>query len=177
MTREEALKELKNIRECGYIDKWYDEELEALEMAIKALEQNESAEEWYKLFVEKLEQEQEPLEVEATKLQKAYNKGFEDCRQAVLNQIFYSTDNSGDVVLGSALRHRIENLPSVKQEPPTGHWMRKTKVDGVYDIAGVKTWGVKCQCDKCDFTTTVVEDFGYYKYCPNCGCAMKGEIE
>ena len=58
------------------------------------------------------------------------------------------------------------------QEPKTGHWSRKTKVDGVYDIAGVKTWGIKCQCDRCDFTTIVVEDFGYYKYCPNCGARM-----
>lgn len=59
-----------------------------------------------------------------------------------------------------------------EQEPQTGHWMRKTKVDGVYDIAGVKTWGIKCQCDKCDFTTIVIEDFGYYKYCPNCRAKM-----
>ena len=58
----------------------------------------------------------------------------------------------------------------------TGHWSRKTKVDA-YDIAGVKTWGIKCQCDKCDFTTIVVEDFGYYKYCPNCGASMRGEEE
>ena len=42
-----------------------------------------------------------------------------------------------------------------------------------YDIAGVKTWGIKCQCDRCDFTTIVVEDFGYYKYCPNCGSRME----
>lgn len=63
-------------------------------------------------------------------------------------------------------------IQALSQEPKTGHWMRKTKVDGVYDIAGVKTWGVKCQCDKCDFATTVIEDFGYYKYCPNCGAKM-----
>ena len=56
-------------------------------------------------------------------------------------------------------------------KPKTGHWSRKIKVDA-YDIAGVKTWGIKCQCDRCDFTTIVVEDFGYYKYCPNCGCRM-----
>lgn len=31
--------------------------------------------------------EQEPLEVEATKLQQAYNKGFEDCRQAAIKSI------------------------------------------------------------------------------------------
>jgi len=43
-------------------------------------------------------------------------------RQAVINQIFYSTDNNGDVVLGSTLRERIARLPSVAlQEPKTGH--------------------------------------------------------
>jgi len=64
MTREEASFILANIdrRVCD------DELNDALDMAIKALEQ-------------------EPLEVEATKLQQAYNKGFEDCRQAVLETI------------------------------------------------------------------------------------------
>ena len=52
-----------------------------------------------------------------------------------------------------------------------GHWIRKIKVDA-YAIDGVKTWGIKCQCDKCDFSTIVIEDFGYYKYCPNCGAKM-----
>ena len=60
------------------------------------------------------------------------------------------------------------------QEPKTGHWGRKTKVDA-YDIAGVKSWGIKCQCDRCGFITIVIEDFGYYKYCPNCGAKMEGE--
>ena len=55
-----------------------------------------------------------------------------------------------------------------------GHWIRKIKVDA-YDINGVKTWGIKCQCDKCDFSTIVVEDFGYYKYCPHCGAKMESE--
>lgn len=64
-----------------------------------------------------------------------------------------------------------------KTQLKIGRWMRKTKVDGVYDIAGVKTWGVKCQCDRCDFATTVIEDFGYYKYCPNCGAEMSGGEE
>ena len=65
----------------------------------------------------------------------------------------------------------ILDLPSVNPQPKTGHWSRKTKVDA-YDIAGVKTWGIKCQCDRCDLTTIVVEDFGYYNYCPNCGVKM-----
>lgn len=69
----------------------------------------------------------------------------------------------------------VEHLPSVSTEE-TGRWSRKTKVDA-YDIAGVKTWGIKCQCDRCTFTTIVVEDFGYYKYCPNCGARMEVEHE
>lgn len=64
----------------------------------------------------------------------------------------------------------------LEQQSKTGHWSRKTKVDA-YDIDGVKTWGIKCQCDRCDFTTIVVEDFGYYKYCPNCRAKMEGEDE
>ena len=68
----------------------------------------------------------------------------------------------------------IETAPPVTPQPKTGHWSRKVKVDA-YDIAGVKTWGIKCQCDRCDFTTIVVEDFGYYKYCPNCGAKMEAE--
>ena len=69
-----------------------------------------------------------------------------------------------------AIVNGLKRLPSVSTEE-TGHWSRKTKVDA-YDIAGVKTWGIKCQCDRCTFTTIVVEDFGYYKYCPNCGAKM-----
>ena len=69
----------------------------------------------------------------------------------------------------------LEKLPSVSTED-TGHWSRKTKVDA-YDIAGVKTWGIKCQCDRCTFTTTVIEDFGYYRYCPNCGARMREDGE
>lgn len=59
-------------------------------------------------------------------------------------------------------------------EQEIGHWSRKTKVDA-YDLAGVKTWGIKCQCDRCTFTTIVVEYFGYYTYCPNCGAKMESE--
>lgn len=60
MTREEAIRILDGLKPNTAIA--YGNETayiigQALTMAIKALEQNESAEEWYKLFVEKLEQE------------------------------------------------------------------------------------------------------------------------
>ena len=58
MTREEAKHRLLDIERCTPIHTREDvRDFEALEMAIEALEQNESAEKWYKLFVEKLEQE------------------------------------------------------------------------------------------------------------------------
>lgn len=69
----------------------------------------------------------------------------------------------------------LSELPSVSPQQRIGRWSRKTKVEDVYDIAGVKTWGIKCQCDRCDFSTTVIEDFGYYKWCPNCGAKMEVE--
>ena len=78
---------------------------------------------------------------------------------------------NGTTQFSEALNMAIKAL---EQQSKTGHWSRKTKVDA-YDIAGVKTYGIKCQCDRCDFTTIVIEDFGYYKYCPNCGAKMEGE--
>ena len=61
MTREEAINMLYGIQadNLNLEDAYTKDKYEALNMAIKALEQ-------------------EPLEVEATELQKAYNKGFED---------------------------------------------------------------------------------------------------
>lgn len=75
-----------------------------------------------------------------------------------------------DEIIEAATKRIMEQI----ERQNIGHWIRKIKVDA-YDINGVKTWGIKCQCDKCDFSTIVIEDFGYYKYCPNCGAEMKGE--
>ena len=103
------------------------------------------------------------------------NKGDSISRQAVENITWEEPSYSDPLNVLTEVREKVRALPSVenKGEPETGHWSRKRKVDA-YDIAGVKTWGIKCQCDRCTFTTIVVEDFGYYKYCPNCGARMKG---
>ena len=84
-------------------------------------------------------------------------------RKAVINQIFYSTDNNGDVVLGSALRERIARLPSVTpQEPRKGHWiMTHDYFTGAYESIDY----VKCSC---------CHDYSLEEgnYCPNCGAKM-----
>ena len=60
MTNQEAIANL-NMINAAFIKSVTEEQKtlinDTFNMAIKALEQNESAEEWYKLFVEKLEQE------------------------------------------------------------------------------------------------------------------------
>lgn len=209
-----------NYRNCDECNLCYEqgnmgEQKEALEIAIKALEQQPILD---------TRQRERQLEME---YQHGYDKGWEegrkaleqqpceDCisRQAVLDkkelveledgQSFYCINPEDvetlppatpqpceDCVSREALKEKkvyseerhenvvpvaeIDWLPSVKPQPKTGHWSRKTKVDA-YDIGGVKTWGIKCQCDRCCFTTIVVEDFGYYKYCPNCGVEMEGD--
>ena len=65
--------------------------------------------------------------------------------------------------------------PADVKENIHGHWGRLTRVENVYSIDGVKTWGIKCQCDKCTFTTIAVEGFGFYDYCPHCG--SRNEVE
>lgn len=96
-------------------------------------------------------------------------------RQAVLNTLDYidkTLDEDRTVEnYKELLKECYKVLPPITPQSKIGHWGRKIKVD-TYDIEGVKTWGIKCQCDKCDFSTIVVEDFGYYKYCPNCGAKM-----
>lgn len=93
-------------------------------------------------------------------------------RQAVdelSKELVHTTRDKADFLCN--FWERLQKLPPITPQSKIGHWGRKIKVD-TYDIEGVKTWGIKCQCDKCDFSTIVVEDFGYYKYCPNCGAKM-----
>lgn len=87
---------------------------------------------------------------------------------------------------GEELRARIEAVEIIEDlcikkehtavERPKGKWeLYKSKVD-CYDVAGVKTWANKYRCCNCGFIHTVIEDFGHYDFCPNCGTGMR-EVE
>lgn len=98
-------------------------------------------------------------------------------RQKVLNTLDFADNALTDEVrtvenFKAILTECIKVLPSVENK---GEWSRHTRVEPVYSIDGVKTWGDKCQCNKCTFTTIAVEGFGYYNFCPNCGADMRGE--
>jgi len=91
-------------------------------------------------------------------------------RKAVINQIFYSTDNSGDVVLGSALRKRIARLPSVApQEPKTGHW-----IEGQTDNPNIHN--ILCSCCFEGYPSKGHANSQYtkekFQWCPKCGARM-----
>ena len=124
-------------------------------------------------------------------------------RKAVINQIFYSTDNSGDVVLGSALRKRIARLPSVAPQEPCEYAISRydalklvrdcgrcddksaygTIYHGIEHLPPVQsktktghwihTSGYNFHCSECDFIQH--ESKTEYKYCPNCGAKMESE--
>jgi DNA-directed RNA polymerase subunit RPC12/RpoP len=115
-------------------------------------------------------------QAESEKYQKAFEDGYangyaqarfdyeqEPCddaisRQAVLNILFYKSDNNGEVRLSKELRDRIKNLLSVTVRH-TGEWI-KSRCDMYV-------------CSECDhiYTDLSGERYGM-NYCPNCGSRM-----
>ena len=68
----------------------------------------------------------------------------------------------------------IDVAPTIEPERKKGRWLFKEHREPVYDISGVKTWGIAYMCPECGFIHTEIEDFGQYVYCPNCGADMTG---
>ena len=63
---------------------------------------------------------------------------------------------------------RIMDLPSVEQEPKTGHWIEKDGFDG----------DVYYDCSECGESWTTIEGTPWdnvWNYCPNCGARMESE--
>ena len=58
---------------------------------------------------------------------------------------------------------------------PQGEWIEVCKRTEQYDREGEKTWAVIYQCPTCGFVLNAIENHtAQYRYCPNCGCRMKG---
>ena len=63
------------------------------------------------------------------------------------------------------VKETLEDLPSVEQEPQTGHWIVVS--DGYGDNAYI------CECSECKDTVWVYKDADRkWNYCPNCGARM-----
>lgn len=160
MTNEEAIKIISQMikDEEGFLS---DDTIEAHKMAIKALET-------------------------IPKYKDAYNKGWDDGAKATYEHLkMCEEEQDGDLISRDAViditweepsytdalnvltevRDKVKALPSVKQEPMTGHWV---------DID--EEPHEDYECDKCGYTistyTANIEPHTEYKYCPNCGAKM-----
>ena len=163
MTREEAIEVIKAYRDklTNSASNQLDGDIEAFEMAIQALEQNESAEEWYKLFVEKLD-EQKPCDDVVSR--KDAEQMFRNIRSHLKPQDYKSAEefNTRDLMLLNA-EQMIHALPSVTHK--SGKWIvDKGSLDSQY--------GEVCKCSKCE-----IESIGVSNFCPNCGARMESEDE
>lgn len=72
-----------------------------------------------------------------------------------------------------ALADQLERLPSAQPERKRGEWEFYEDRSPVWDIAGEKTWARVYKCSECGFVHAVIEDFGIYQYCPQCGADMR----
>jgi len=106
--------------------------------------------------------------IEALKQEDVLDKIIDEIMDtgAYEQEVFYSTDNSGDVVLGSALRERIKKLPPVTPIRPKGHW-RMVDID-MY------------ACSKCSHVLTINpidNSILEMNTCPFCSAKMEGVEE
>ena len=154
MTNEEAINLLDNL--IGMIEDNHNSDYDtAFKMAIKALKQNESAEEWYKLFVEKLEQEPSGDAISRQAVLELVNKGYMG---------LYARQTDIEI-----MKDKINDLPPINpQETKTGHWFVDERPESDREV-------VCSNCDQPIFKYHKL-DFDYRpKYCPNCGAIMVGE--
>lgn len=132
MSREEAIEILKDLWRTKYSTYLETDIRKALEMAIQALEQELS--------------------------------GDLISRQAVFDLIeHYNSDGLGTVFIdhrhGIKFADAINALPSVKQEPPTGHWIAG---DGCREV-----YAMEYECSECGCNVIGGGDF-----CKWCGAKM-----
>lgn len=73
------------------------------------------------------------------------------------------------------LRDRLRKLPSAQPERKKGKWIYVERREPQYDIEGEETWSLLYGCSECGWVHPVIEGFGQYNFCPNCGADMRGE--
>ncbi len=164
MTNQEASKVIKDGIDDMSLDYFDEEQYEALTMAIKALEQEPNDK-----YIKEIDHLRKYISKLETQIVEQEPSGDLISRQAVIDLIeHYNSDGLGSVFYGYEngvkFADAVNKLPSVNpQEPKTGHWEYK-------EIANTTITGY--WCNQCHIGSSKP-----YDYCPNCGCAMKGESE
>ena len=202
MTREELKRRLLNIERRTPIHTREDaRDFEALEMAIKALEQP-------KYFINGSGEVIVLDEFKDIPIM-AYSQGKQDalsqepCDDAISRDAAINIASLHCLTIDETVK-ALEQLPSVTQKSAkdyldmadrkakkikdaltdnphkSGTWIAQQEANGddyfkAYDISGDMTYAAKYKCDKCGFIQICIEDHGQYKYCPNCGARMESE--
>ena len=161
MTHEQAKSELEAI----YMS-LSEEKKKAIDMAIKALEQEPKTEKVIKMR-DATPEEQEAIDKYIKSISKPTGVNFgaleqEPCEDAISRQEVLDVVNNP---LNIRLDEIIKQLPSVKPQEKTGHWFVDERPESDREI-------ICSNCDQPIFKYHKM-DFDYRpKYCPNCGARM-----
>lgn len=158
MTREDAIAILKHkVLACLRGTKWG----EALEMAIKALEQEPTT---------KIEESNFSQDQYLADIQSAYDCGYEQAKNNLAVDCISRADALDCVNWGysfSDIYKKINELPSVTPIRPKGHWiMTELPAEDAHE------------CSECG-NLALVDEWGNEKltdFCPHCGADMR-EVE
>jgi DNA-directed RNA polymerase subunit RPC12/RpoP len=194
MTNQEAKRRLLNIERSlpnTFRTKEDVKNFEALEMGIKALEQESTPNDDYfrkmaGVVISQLRTDRDRLEDELAKREQEpcekdwrfyYDHGYAQakrdlsCEDAISKQAVLDLAKKGVLVSNGnyeSVCKAINDLPSVKQEPKTGYWIEDT--NGTY-TDNHDTW----ECSECGNAQILLEGTpkdNDYNYCPNCGAKM-----
>lgn len=160
LSNEEAIKAIDEIKRKTDM---FDDSYLALDMAIKALEQQpcedaisrKDAVNALRKALYKYEDETEKQFKESKEL------NLEDWFQ---HRIFVQNMNDIDI-------QTILELPPVTSQPKVGHWVEMELVD-----TGVSKFSCSV-CKEGDFYNQIDNPFIPTKYCPNCGADMRGDSD
>lgn len=123
-----------------------------------------------------LGQKIESCEVEAAKLQQAYNKGFDDCRQAVLEKainvpIAQIVTEDEVICRKIVFVDDIENMPPVTPQQKYGKWIKHPEIE-----TSTPEYLMFYECSECgDKQCFCKSDIHKKRFCSNCGADMRGE--
>jgi hypothetical protein len=125
MTREQAIKELKEILP----------QTTAINMAIKALEQ-EPCDDWYDIPSDEMTLEQARQAVRDLRKKWAEHLWQEPCEDAVSREQLereLHAQMAVDAISKEVALDMLEHLPSITPQPKTGHWIRMKAYEKIED--------------------------------------------
>ena len=99
---------------------------------------------------------------EAVPQSEQYKKGFDDAKRAFL--VEYARESENMRKRNAQLEVMLNAQKAISTDRPKGEWINE---NGTY----------YANCSKCGYQMDTHQERGYFRYCPNCGAEMRGEID